>query len=196
MEIVEDKVKFKISVNRNNDELIKYKKKVYKISAICLMPAMLLLAAAAVFSFISKNKSLLAFGIFAGFAVISLVYSIVFFVLSSKARKYKKSNKYVQYAFHQNYLEIFNIKKQEAGNKIKRAGGFLYRKYDDKQYVSKIIESETRIELKIRTGSHDFVPTYRIEVIPKSIISGDKGKVFIEFLKQKVGQDYKIETKK
>ncbi len=193
MENSEDKIRFKISVPYNNEELVKSRKKRLMISGIALLVLMPLFVLLAVLSFTSENKSTAGFGIFIAFAALCLVAGIVMFVLMGKAGK--ETNKSFQYVFHQDYVEIFNVTKQEAGNKVKLIYSFLYRPYGNKQYIAKITESETRVTLKIYTGTNNFVPVYKEYIIPRSFLNGEKGMSFINFLKQQVGQDYLIKVK-
>ena len=101
----------------------------------------------------------------------------------------KDDNKSISYTFYNDYLEVY---KDDANKQShKSLSRCLYRSYQNKQFVYKVVEDKDKFEIKIYTGTYNMVPQYKKYVVPKELIK-EEMESFKEFLKQNLGKDYII----
>ena len=67
--------------------------------------------------------------------------------------------------------------------------------WNNKQYVSKVVESSTKFDIAVYTGTYNGVPQYAKYIIPKDVIKPEAMDIFVEFLKQRIEDAYIVTNK-
>ena len=191
-EVLEQK-KFDIKVPYNHEVIVAERKKQKRASIILISVCTVFFILFAIFSGLSKNSAPWVPALFGGFAVFSLI--CIIFILFTLKPNFKNDNKKLCFEFYEDYLKVYQDNAREDG-KVKMLENCLYRPYQNKQYVSKVVEYENRFQIKIYTGSYNFVPQYKNHDIPKAIFeTAEEQDAFKNFLQEKVDKDYSIKTK-
>jgi hypothetical protein len=126
--------------------------------------------------------------VFWGFVVFCVISAVVFFCKMKPSSKDSEESYF--YTFHKEYLEINKLNAAKNTNKaIKRC---LYGIYQNKQYVSKVIDANNCICLKIFTGTYNGVPRYEKYYIPIDALKADELQLLKALLKSKVGTSYVV----
>jgi hypothetical protein len=185
-----DKEIFKFEANYNCGELVTLRKKRGKLGwylvvfgAVFIIPAILL----GMSDNSTKMAGVLMFLLFA----VTIAGTGLYFVTYNKANP-KNDTKTMIFTFFDYYIH-FRIN-NELKNKVKDLSQCLYRPYKNKQYIAKVIKSADFISFKIYTGTYNGAPQYARYDIPISCI-GTSLSEFEDFIKEQVGNDYKIKTK-
>ena len=181
-------VKYGIKVPYNNAVMVKARKKLKMFAGIMLMLCTLVFIGMAVMAYLGNNSSLVVVGVFAGGAVVALGCGLYFF-LTIKPNA-KDDGKVVLYSFYNDFLVV--DQDDESKQKSRNLSRCLYRSYKNKQYVSKIIETNDMFEIKIYAGTYNGIPQYKKHFVPKELVGENQLEEFKTFLKQAVGKDYLI----
>lgn len=184
-----DVKKFDIVVPYNHEVLVAERKKSKITIGIIFIIATLSFGAFTILSVLGENSVPWAIAIFGAFTAFCLIYALYMF-LTIKPRT-KDDDKKVTFEFYEVYMKV----QQNNGmlsTKTKTLENCLYRNYKNKQYVSKVIETDSKILIKIFTGTYNGVPQYKSHAIPKAIFESDEQlTAFTEFLKEQVEEDKK-----
>jgi len=181
-----EEIKFNYSVPYNNKCVVALRKKQKLLNAGLTLAASLFLGFFTILSLFSESSNIAITLIFATVFVFALVCSLYCFC-SNKPNS-KNDNKIISFTFSENSLLI--LEENSATEKVKKLTNCLYRKYQNKQYVSKVIEHATMFEFKIYIGSYNFVPQFKKHVLPKESVKPEELENLTSFLKQVVGNDY------
>lgn len=183
-----NELRYDINVPYNHPSAVKSRKKMKVFASVMLFMIAPIWIFVAIMSLTGNNPSTIAAIIFFVMAVICLVAGI-YFVYSIKPLK-KDEGKSIEFKFYDFSLEINQVKP----NKQKSLTKCLYGEYKNKQYVSKVIEFNDRIDIKVYTGTYNGVPQIVGHTVPKDVI-GDKVEEFKNFLKEKMLEDYIVKNK-
>ena len=181
-------VKHRFVVPYNNSSMLKAMKKQKITYGILTLICAAFFAILAGFAATSKNSSIGVVIVFMAF-VVGCVGCSLFFFLTNKPNP-KNENKSLTYEFYNDFLFV----NQDDENKQthKNLTKCLYRKYQNKQYVSKVIESGELFEIKIFTGTYNGIPQYKKHFVPKDVIKSEEMETFKQFLKQILKHDYVV----
>ena len=186
-----EKNNFEMTVPYNNEVLVADRKKTKLTGGIFLVVTALIMLALAIGCAVSGGETweILLFAIF---TVLLLTGAIAMFCTIKPSKR--NENKVFKFLFHDDGLQVV----QQNGltdPKARMIENCLYRRYQNKQFVASITEKDDRIIISIYTGTINGAPQYKKHSIPKSILSDEELTNLIDFLKEKVGSDYKVKIK-
>ena len=182
---------FKVIVPYNNPTMVEGRKKQKKLAGIVLTIVGIIFGIFAIMASIGADS--IALGLFFGAFVVFALASAAYQFLTIKPNS-KNDNKIVSFLFFEDGLEINqeNLDKKSSKNLTR----CLYRSYKNKQFVNKILEDETKFDISVYTGTYNMVPQYKGYTLPKDAINSEDIQAFIDFLKQRLLNDYVIKQKK
>jgi hypothetical protein len=181
---------FRFEANYNCEELVRQREKAGKrgwiftcFGAIFIIPAILI--------GISDNPTAI-WGV-----VLFLAFAASFMGIGLYMAKYNKKNpkndaKTMIFTFLELTID-FRIN-NNAKSKVKNLSRCFYRPYKDYQYVKSVTKTNDIITFRIFTGTYNAVPQYAKYDIPKSCI-GSAAAELEDFLKERLGNDYKIKER-
>ena len=188
----EDIVKCSVSVPYNHEVMVASRRKMNIISAIAGIFGCAFMSFLVIMTCLSEGVIPALVIICGGMAVGFLIWGISYlFALKPQT---KNESKIISYIFHEAYLEIYQ--ENTLKNKKKRLTACLYEKYANKQYVSKVIETETALNLKVFVGTTNGMPNYKNYTVPKDVFNPKELKEVTQILQYYVGTHYQFKDKK
>ena len=180
-------VKFSFVVPYNNNYMVAERKKQKIITGSLVILCAIFFIVFTILSATSKNSLAVVTAIFGVMAALAVAYAM--FCFCTIKPNVKNDNKSIVFVFYENSLLVYQ---EDSNAKTQKKLTFcLYRKAQNKQFVSKIVESNNKFEFKIYIGSYNFIPQYKKYVMPKDLVKENLAELK-EFLKQNLGSDYLI----
>ena len=193
MEEILEQEKFKVVVPFNNEVMVKGRKNTKIIGGVSSLFMAALFIGITIWMGMNYGFSSFATWFFIVLGAIALGTAIYLFCTLKPNDKNNDAT--LVYSFYEDFLQIVKYK-DENDEKPKMQVSCLYNEYGNKQYVAKLVEDETKLDIRIFTGTYNGAPQYSNNLLPKSVFEQEEEFVALkEFLSQKLGNKYKIKNK-
>jgi len=182
---------FNFQVKLTHPTILAAKKK-YKVfnGTFCLIAGLLFAALGVVSYTTSNNPSLPVMLIFMGFGLFGVISAIYFFATI----KPKENDKNLSCEYRFTEIGLIVNQNNEFTNKSKNLTNCLYVSYQNKQFISQIIESNSNLLIKVYTGTVNMVPQYKKYNLPKDVVGVENIENLRTFLIQQIGKNYIIKN--